>query len=361
MPRTRASRPSPPVSATDFEVGHTSRGNDGNTYVVVRAGKSQRWVPLKDDHGAVASAAHDPRSKSKAKSRSTHKQMSAAEFEARHSDATKRVVTVDNGGRPFVVYLVPKKHRTDDAFWRELQGTPGAESGPGKAYVFVNNGKDDDDHDDEKKGGAVRIPFNEKLKRELSRRFYLLRVIPYKNAFVGHDSEELREFARWESAKQSAWKRRFGLANPPSVWYYGGNSVLLQTAPRTYVHVGERIFQFRTPGDKVMTFVSDMGNSAVPYPYAVGQKRVYYMIGTTLYNDPRPESVKNHPVSAPITPENRDFTSPLSDEHEDPYEWLWRSKVKSSSKVINLERGPASKKAGVRLLEGYRELFPRLF
>jgi hypothetical protein len=57
-----------------------------------------------------------------------------------------------------------------------------------------------------------------------------------------------------------------------------GNSLLLQTKSK-YVYIGSEIYEF-TPvkGDTVEKYYSDIGNSDVPYPYAVGKTHVYIML-----------------------------------------------------------------------------------
>ncbi len=62
-------------------------------------------------------------------------------------------------------------------------------------------------------------------------------------------------------------------------WWHGGNSLLLHTsdgapgAPGPLVYIGTSIMSFAPrPNDTIVAFVSPMGNSAVPCPYAIGRK-----------------------------------------------------------------------------------------
>lgn len=57
-----------------------------------------------------------------------------------------------------------------------------------------------------------------------------------------------------------------------------GNSLLLQTDDK-YVYIGSEIYQM-TPmkGDTIEAYYSDIGNSDVPYPYAVGKNYIYIML-----------------------------------------------------------------------------------
>jgi hypothetical protein len=57
-----------------------------------------------------------------------------------------------------------------------------------------------------------------------------------------------------------------------------GNSILLLVGSK-YVFIGHEIFEFSVmPGDTIEMFYSDIGNSDVPYPYAVGKKYMYMIL-----------------------------------------------------------------------------------
>ena len=61
-------------------------------------------------------------------------------------------------------------------------------------------------------------------------------------------------------------------------WWHGGNSVLLHTKPGPLVYIGTSIKSFvPRPNDTIVAFVSPMGNSAVPYPYAIGRTHTYLL------------------------------------------------------------------------------------
>jgi hypothetical protein len=58
-----------------------------------------------------------------------------------------------------------------------------------------------------------------------------------------------------------------------------GNTILLQTGKDEYTYIGDGIRSFKTKdGDVIEKYYSPVGNNAVPYPYAVGQKYVYLML-----------------------------------------------------------------------------------
>ncbi len=58
-----------------------------------------------------------------------------------------------------------------------------------------------------------------------------------------------------------------------------GNSILLKLGPSRWAFVGHEIYEF-TPidGDTIVAFYSDIGNSDVPYPYAVGKTHTYFFL-----------------------------------------------------------------------------------
>jgi hypothetical protein len=57
-----------------------------------------------------------------------------------------------------------------------------------------------------------------------------------------------------------------------------GTSVLVKIGPERYVFIGNRIFEFSVEkGDTIVKYYTPTGNSAVPYPYAVGKNNTYIM------------------------------------------------------------------------------------
>jgi hypothetical protein len=60
-----------------------------------------------------------------------------------------------------------------------------------------------------------------------------------------------------------------------------GNSILLQTATNRYVFIGDCVYEFSLQeGDSVVTYVSPVGNNDVPYPYIIGEKFTYLLLGS---------------------------------------------------------------------------------
>jgi hypothetical protein len=57
-----------------------------------------------------------------------------------------------------------------------------------------------------------------------------------------------------------------------------GNSILVRDGSK-YIYIGSEIFEFLPiNGDTIEKYYSDIGNSDVPYPYAVGRTHIYIML-----------------------------------------------------------------------------------
>lgn len=58
---------------------------------------------------------------------------------------------------------------------------------------------------------------------------------------------------------------------------FDGNSILVETCNLEYVFIGEKIFSF-TSIAPIKTYVSPVGNSDVPYPYAIDSEGYLYLL-----------------------------------------------------------------------------------
>lgn len=70
---------------------------------------------------------------------------------------------------------------------------------------------------------------------------------------------------------------------------FDGNSILVQITSDKYVYIGPQIFSF-TPKDKVVKYVSPVGNNDVPYPYAIDEKGRYYLLTEGIILEELPEN-----------------------------------------------------------------------
>lgn len=171
-------------------------------------------------------------------------------------NVAKRVYVVDNGGIPFIVEL------------SQLSGR-----GIAQVHRLRNNlpveSSDDFEVRDVSKQGLWYKPW---------------KSFDYKQVWVGLDPTETQ--------KKSIWKSIFGTG-----WWHGGNSVLLQVAENRYISIGWDVYEFTTHvDDDIMDYVSVMGNSAVPYPYAVGKINTYLTMEKV--------SIPNHMVPNGMDPYN---------------------------------------------------------
>jgi hypothetical protein len=56
-----------------------------------------------------------------------------------------------------------------------------------------------------------------------------------------------------------------------------GNSMLVKKSDNEYIYIGNQIYSFETT-DEIQSYHSTIGNSSVPYPYAIGTDNTYLMI-----------------------------------------------------------------------------------
>lgn len=74
--------------------------------------------------------------------------------------------------------------------------------------------------------------------------------------------------------KSPLWGGYNGLSSKEAI----GNSMLLHLGEK-YVFIGHEIYEFSSiEGDTIHTFYSDIGNSDVPYPYAIGENYIYIIL-----------------------------------------------------------------------------------
>jgi hypothetical protein len=62
----------------------------------------------------------------------------------------------------------------------------------------------------------------------------------------------------------------------PKVKQSVGNTCLIKLSAHEYIYIGEMIYSFKIP-DEIVKYKSPVGNSAVPYPYAIGTENTYLL------------------------------------------------------------------------------------
>jgi hypothetical protein len=147
---------------------------------------------------------------------------------------------IDNGGLPFKVNILPKTicilERDDeriDEWFKEYEKTTGSYSE--SRLQMTNN---------------PNLPY---LK------FYEIKN--YRQIWIG------------KSPKNNMTKFSGGFGPK-----WDGNTILVETDINTYIWIGNNgIKQFKT-NNPIVDFVSPIGNSQVPYPWAIDDKNNYYLM-----------------------------------------------------------------------------------
>lgn len=134
----------------------------------------------------------------------------------------------DNGGRPFMVN-VNTKDKSLEVFKFDK-----------KAYdLYIEK--------------TYHPKKNEYISDDNDVKYYtksILKIPKYQKVFIGDDWNE-KEFK--------------------------GNSILVNLSDMNYIFIGWDIYSFKTD-EKINEYRSPVGNSDVPYPYAVSKNYVYFMI-----------------------------------------------------------------------------------
>jgi hypothetical protein len=110
------------------------------------------------------------------------------------------------------------------------------------------------------------------------------RIEIYKQIYKDDDGVE--EYVRDKKVLDTQYKKIFIGDNDLKPEYgiapkgmYPGNSILIQTRPGKYIYSGHEIYSLETKdGEEIKKYYSPVGNSHVPYPYAVGENYTYFML-----------------------------------------------------------------------------------
>lgn len=269
--KKRAIRPSPSDSATKFRIGTRKRGNDGNVYIISadKNGK-KRWV--KDA------------SKERVRSQTTAaKKTSEISVTNESNFGPLFMVNIKQASVVRTIAFAISKENKNDQLPLVLE--------KGVATIHLLR-EDKDGYID----GINIIDINNKEIRE-DPRYYFRKprfTFRFQKAYVGYDPEQIRE-KNW-------WQKVTGKDNPP---WYRGNAVLLQLSPERYVvAANDDVHSFSMQkGEQITAFVSQIGNSSVPYPYAVSNLHAY---DTTLKIKVPLESVRADPYTLKNTPWQKD-------------------------------------------------------
>ena len=123
------------------------------------------------------------------------------------------------------------------------------------------------------------------------------------------------------------------------------SSVLFQVGPRQYIFAGQEVSSFTTEDD-IEEFHSCLGNSAVPYGFAVGQRNTYFFASyqkmenkeILKHRAERSESFSVDAKSNRLGLRNYGATCDMGPlDAWDPYQELWWSKSPSESSKFPYE------------------------
>ena len=109
-----------------------------------------------------------------------------------------------------------------------------------------------------------------------------------------------------------------------------GNSVLIQLDATTYVFIGEEIKKF-TWNTQIALYRSPVGNSDVPYPYAVDKEGAYLLMLEFVAIDDVPKRLRKDPYTYYYTGDNgfmrgRFEGLNLSEEEKERVQHVWKTK-----------------------------------
>lgn len=102
----------------------------------------------------------------------------------------------------------------------------------------------------------------------------VLEYVNYKKIFVGKD---IRHDGVWTLVYDSDEHTIHGERVSDVYTPCHGNSILINTTDNKYTYIGSEIYEFET-NDNIVDYFSPIGNSDVPYPYAVGTLYTYLML-----------------------------------------------------------------------------------
>ena len=63
---------------------------------------------------------------------------------------------------------------------------------------------------------------------------------------------------------------------------YNGNSIIIKVGLERYIYIGCNMYEFMTD-DPIVDYISEIGNSDVPYPYAIGEKNIFLMLECVFF------------------------------------------------------------------------------
>ncbi len=178
----------------------------------------------------------------------------------------KTYLTHDNGGRPFLVYVCKAQRTIAGKAQRTLDGKA-SRTPAGKDKVDIYKEMEDKFyiHESDYNGNTNWMYID------------LIKSYQPQKIFIGKSPlNDMTEFS--------------GGHGPD----FDGNSILLEISKNKYVFLGESIKIFNSK-NKIKEYVSPVGNSDVPYPYAVDENGEYYLMIENVVVENVPDKYKDDP------------------------------------------------------------------
>jgi hypothetical protein len=233
-------RPSPSQSATLYIAGKKKTGNDGNIWIVDQNKNGiHRWKIFKKPtrigsrkgsikKGSIKGSKKKGSIKGSIKKGSIKGSIKKGSIKGSKKKGSikgmKTYFTHDNGGRPFMVQII------DDVISVYKQD--------------LDSNSDEEDYED-------TSTYNKKIKT----------IKSYEKVFIGKDNSNTGKYYNGKGDDKR----------------FLGNSILVKLTKHKYIYIGNIIYKFKTK-DEIIKYESFVGNSDVPYPYAIGTEYTYLMI-----------------------------------------------------------------------------------
>jgi hypothetical protein len=127
-----------------------------------------------------------------------------------------------------------------------------------KCYITLDNG-----------GQSFKVCFN-------TRRFWVFKPKNKNADKLVYDNFVVKPTSYSEVFVGKSPKNKMTLFSGGHGPRFDGNSMLFELKKHTYMYIGEVVSTFTIP-DTIESYVSPVGNSGVPYPYAVGTQNTYLL------------------------------------------------------------------------------------
>lgn len=139
-----------------------------------------------------------------------------------------------------------------------------------------------------KDGSYISVPDKNNIYKWNKTRKHIIYDIQHNGGrpYTVHDYGNRVDIYKRENKIMSIpYKKLFPGANPLKLPGYGkskkGNTILILQKNGKYIYIGDGIYEFET-SDVIDNYYSPIGNSNVPYPYAVGKLNTYFLIEKTF-------------------------------------------------------------------------------